>query len=59
MHHKGFNVLIQRRSSKFFFINDFYPLGGGQGLSGGVGPLGKFFLGKLNVCIAEGEEKHP
>ena len=58
MHHEGFNVLIQRRSSKFFLINDFYLLGVGQSLSSSVRPSNKFFLGKLDVCIAEGEEKH-
>ena len=52
-------MLIQCRSSKFFLIDNFYPLGGGQSLGGGIGPSGKFFLSKLDVCIAEGEEGHP
>ena len=58
MHHKDFNILIQRRSSKFFLINDFYLLGGGQSLGNGIGPLSKFFLGKLDVCIAENKKRH-
>ena len=36
MYYKSLNVFIQRRFSKLFFINNLYPLGGGQSLFGGV-----------------------
>ena len=40
MHHESLNVIIQRHFSKLFFIDDFYFLGGGQSLFGGVQLLG-------------------
>ena len=58
MYYKSFDILIQRRFSKLFFINEFYPLGGGQSFFGGIRLLGEFFFCKLYVCITKGEEKY-
>ena len=58
MHYKGFNVLIQRRFSEFFFVHNFHLLGSGQSLGRSIGSLDKFFLDKLDVYIAEGQEGH-
>lgn len=59
MHYKGFNVLIECRFSEFLLIDNFHLLDDRQSLGGGVRPLNKFFLGKFDVYIAEGEEKYP
>ena len=59
MYHKGFKVLIQYCFSKFFLIDGFYLLGDGQSLGGSIRPVSKFFLGKLDVCIAKHEKKYP
>ena len=58
MHQKSLGILIQRRLNEFLLINQLYLLDGEQSLGGGIGSADKFFLGKLDVCIAEGEEKH-
>ena len=58
MNNKSLRFLIQRRFSKFFLIDEFYPLSSWQNLGGGVKPPGKFFLYKLDVCIAKGEKRH-
>ena len=58
MHHKSLNILIQRRLSKFFLIDDFDSAGSWKGFFDGVGSLDKLFLSKLNVNIAKGKEGH-
>ena len=40
MQHESLNMFIQRRFSKLFFLNELYPLGGGQSLFDDVGPPG-------------------
>ena len=58
MNNKSLGFFIQRRFSKFFLIDKFYLLGNWLNLGGGVRPLDKFFLFKLDVCIAKGEKRH-
>ena len=58
MHHKSLNILIQRRLSKFFSIDDFDSAGSWKSFFGGVGSLGKLFLNELDVSIAKGKERH-
>lgn len=58
LHHKGFEILIQRYFSKFYVVNKFHLFGSEQSFGDNVRPLDKFFLCKLNVFIAEGKENH-
>ena len=58
MHHKSLNILIQRRFSEFFLINNFDLAGGWKGFFGGIGSLGEIFLSKLDVSITKGKEEY-
>ena len=58
MYHESLDILIQRRFSKLFFINEFDPTGSWQSFLVGVRPPGDFFFCKLYVCITKSEEKH-
>ena len=58
MHHKSLNILIQRRLSEFFLIDDFDLADSWKGFFGGVGFPGELFLSKLDVSIAKGKERH-
>ena len=58
MHHKSLNILIQRRLSKFFLIDDFDLAGSWKGFFNGVNSPGELFLSKLDVSIAKGKEGH-
>ena len=58
MHHKSLNILIQRRFSKFFLIDDFDLAGSWKGFFGGVGSSNELFLSKLDVSITKGKETH-
>ena len=58
IYYKNFDILIQYRFSKFFFINKFYFLGSGQSFGGSVGFLGQFLLVKININITEDKEKN-
>ena len=58
MDHKSLNILIQRRLSKFFLINDFDLVGDWKGFFGNVCSPSKFFLSKLDVSITKGKEEY-
>ena len=58
MYHKSLNILIQRRLSKFFSIDNFNLAGGWKGFFGSVSSLGELFLSKLDVSITKGKERH-
>ena len=58
MYHKSLNILIQRRLSEFFSINDFDSAGGWKGFFGGISFLVKLFLSELDVSITKGKERH-
>ena len=58
MYYKGFDVFIQHLFSKFFFINKFYFLDGGQSLGNSIGLTNKSLLIKLNVNITEDKKGH-
>ena len=58
MHHESLIILIQRRLSKFFSINDFDSVGSWKGFFGGVGFSGELVLSELDVSIAKGREGH-
>ena len=58
MHHKSLNILIQRRFSKFFSIDDFDLVGSWKGFFDNVGSSSELFLRKLDVSIAKGKERH-
>ena len=58
MYYKSFNIFIQNFFSKFFIINEFYFLDGGQNLGNGIRPLGEFLLGKLDVNVIKDKKKY-
>ena len=58
MHHKSLNILIQRRLSKFFLINDFDLAGGWKGFFGDIDFPNELFLSKLDVSTTKSKEKH-
>ena len=58
MHHESLKILIQRRLSKFFLINDFDLAGSWKGFFNGVGSPGELFLIKLDVSITKSKEGH-
>ena len=58
MHRESLNILIQRRLSKFFSIDDFNSTGGWKGFFNGVGSPSELFLSKLDVSITKDKERH-
>ena len=58
MHHQSLNILIQRRLSKFFLIDDFDLADGWKDFFGSVRSSNELFLSKLDVSITKGKEKH-
>ena len=58
MQHKSLNILIQRRLSEFFSINDFDSLSNWKDFFGSVDPLDELFLSKLEVNITKDKEGH-
>ena len=58
MHYKSLNILIKRRLSKFFSINDFDLAGGWKSFFDGSSSLSKLFLSKLYVNITKSKEGH-
>ena len=58
MHHKSLNILIQRRLSKIFLIDDFDLTSGWKGFFRAINSLGELFFGKLYVSITNNKEKH-
>ena len=58
IYHKSLNILIQRRFSKFFLINDFDIAGDWKGFFGDVDSLSEVFPNKLDLSITKSKEKH-
>ena len=58
MHHQRLNILIQRRLSEFFSIDDFNSADSWKGFFGGIGSPNQLFLSELNISIAKGKERH-
>ena len=58
MHPKSLNILIHRRLSKFFSLDDFELAGGWKGFFSDIGSLSKLFLSKLDINITKDKKRH-
>ena len=58
MDHKSLNILIQRRLSKLFSIDNFDLMGGWKGFFGSVSTPDELFFSKLDVSIIKSKEGH-
>ena len=58
MYYKNLDIFIQCHFSKFFFVDEFNLADSWKNFFGGIGSPSNLFLGKFDVNINKGKEKH-